>query len=282
VNNESEVYLRKTSARTPLLVRFSRSAFSFFYPFLVVGLIWEVVVRFGIVNTPSLPAPSAIFMKFWELAVDSGVLWTNLAASFYRLMIGYLLAVIAGTMVGALLSLNRMLSDLFKPMLSLLISVPAIAWVPVLLISLGLGDETVIITVFLGSFFAVTYNTMRGIEMVPTNLVRAGQLVGLRGPRLFLDVLLPGSLVSIITGLRLGIGYAWRALVGGEMLAAMIDRGLGKMVFDARFFNDITVMFVGILVIGLSGLLLDRFLLRWLEMVTVEKWGMQARNDIYE
>jgi ABC-type nitrate/sulfonate/bicarbonate transport system permease component len=282
VNNESEVYLRKTSTQVPKLVRFSRSAFSFLYPFLVIGLIWEVVVRVGLVNTPSLPTPTVIMQKFWDLAVNSGVLWQNLAASFYRLMIGYLLAVVAGTVVGALLSLNRTLSDLFKPMLSLLISVPAIAWIPVLLVSIGLSDETVIITVFLGSFFAITYNTMRGIEMVPTNLVRAGQLMGLRGVRLFLDVLLPGSLVSIINGLRLGIGYAWRALVGGEMLAAMIDHGLGKMVFDARFFNDITVMFVGIIVIGLSGLLLDRFFLRWLEMATVEKWGMQSRREVYD
>jgi ABC-type nitrate/sulfonate/bicarbonate transport system permease component len=181
--------------------------------------------------------------------------------------------------VGAALSLDRVLGALFKPLLSLLISVPAIAWMPVLLISLGLGDATVITTVFLGSFFAIAYNTMRGIELVPANLVRAARLMGLRGARLFLRVLLPGSLVSVITGLRLGIGYAWRALVGGEMLAAMIERGLGKMVFDARFFNDVTVMFAGILVIGFSGLLLDRAFLRWLEIATLEKWGMLAGRE---
>jgi len=85
-------------------------------------------------------------------------------------------------------------------------------------------------------------------------------------------------LVSLITGLRLGIGYAWRALVGGEMLAAMIEWGIGKMVFQARFFNNVSIMFVGILLIGLSGYLLDRTFLRWLEMATVERWGMVRRR----
>lgn len=282
MNNELQVFLKKIAAPPQPRLGWLRALVGFLYPFLVIGALWEVLVRVGLVNTPSLPAPSAIFGQFWRLAVVNGVLWQHMGASLYRLVIGYLTAVAAGTLVGGLLSLNHTLSDLFKPLLTLLISVPTIAWVPVLLISMGLGDETVITTIFLGGFFAIAYNTMRGIEMVPNNLVRAARLMGLRGPSLFLRVYLPGSLVSIITGLRLGIGYSWRALVGGEMLAAMIDHGLGKMVFDARFFNDITVMFVGILIIGLSGFLLDRSFLRWLEIATVEKWGMLARSDAHE
>jgi len=143
---------------------------------------------------------------------------------------------------------------------------------------MGLGDRTVITTVFLGGFFAITYNTMRGIEMVPRNQILAAREMGVNGAHLFFAVLLPGSLVSLITGLRLGIGYAWRALVGGEMLAAMIEWGIGKMVFQARFFNNVSIMFVGILLIGLSGYLLDRTFLRWLEMATVERWGMVRRR----
>jgi len=255
-----------------------RRAGEFLLPFLVIGLVWEAAVRLGWLTTSSLPAPSVIFSSFWNLAFVKGVLFQHLLASFYRLAIGYLLAVTLGIAVGALLSLNPRLHDLFEPLLGLLISVPTIAWVPVLLVSMGLGDRTVITVVFLGGFFAIAYNTMRGIEMVPRNLVHAARLMGLRGTRLFFKVLLPGSLLSLITGLRLGIGYAWRALVGGEMLSAMIEWGLGRMVFSARFFNDTSVMMVGVLIIGLSGLLLDRLLLRALERATVEQWGVLKRD----
>jgi ABC-type nitrate/sulfonate/bicarbonate transport system permease component len=144
----------------------------------------------------------------------------------------------------------------------------------VLLITMGLGDRTVITAIFLGGFFAITYNTMRGIEMVDEDQMNAARLMGVSGLRLFSSVLLPASLVSIITGLRLGIGYSWRALVGGEMLSALVEWGIGKMVYQARFWNDVAAMFVGLIVIGLSGFLLDRIFLKWLEKETVEKWGM--------
>jgi ABC-type nitrate/sulfonate/bicarbonate transport system permease component len=139
---------------------------------------------------------------------------------------------------------------------------------------MGLGDRTVITAIFLGGFFAITYNTMRGIEMVDEDQMNAARLMGVSGLRLFSSVLLPASLVSIITGLRLGIGYSWRALVGGEMLSALVEWGIGKMVYQARFWNDVAAMFVGLIVIGLSGFLLDRIFLKWLEKETVEKWGM--------
>jgi len=251
-------------------------AVRFLMPFLIIGGLWEVSARAGWVHSSSLPAPSAILGSFWQLAWVKGVLWKHFISSLYRLVVGYLLATVAGVTVGALLSLRPTFRLLFEPVLSLLVSVPSIAWVPVLLIILGLDSRTVIAAVFLGAFFAITYNTMRGIETVNKNLVNAARLMGVNRVRLFFSVLLPGSLVSLITGLRLGIGYSWRALVGGEMLAAMVKWGLGTMVFQARFWNDVSMMFVGIIIIGLSGYLLDRTFLRWLEVVTVERWGMLA------
>lgn len=268
----------KLSPAEPRSAGLLRRIFGFLLPFLIVGLIWEAAARLGFTNPNALPAPSAVLAQFWRLAFVDGVLWKHFFSSLYRLLIGYSLAVVAGVSLGALLGLFSTVYALFAPLLSLLISVPTIAWVPVLLITLGLGDRTVISAVFLGSFFAITYNTLRGIQTVNRNQVNAARLMGLSRMGLFFQVLLPASLVSLITGLRLGIGYAWRALVGGEMLSAMIQWGLGKMVFQARFFNNTAIMFVGILLIGFSGYLLDRIFLRWLERVTVERWGMYSRR----
>lgn len=255
-----------------------KNTFEFLFPFLVVGVAWELLVRTGVVQLRSLPAPSSLLVKLWDLAFINGVLWKHLGSSLYRLFAGYLLAVGFGTTVGALLAQKQVLHDLFEPVLNLLMSVPTIAWIPIFLITLGLGDKTVIMAIFTSAFFAITYNTMRGIEMIDKSIVNAAHLMGLHGLRLFLEVLLPASMLSIINGLRLAIGYAWRALVGGELLAAMIQWGLGKMVYQARYFNDASVMLLGLLIIGLTGYLLDTAFLTILERNTVEKWGMTVRK----
>lgn len=254
------------------------SVIQFVLPFLVIGAVWELVVRTGLITSSSLPAPSAILARVWVLSVREGVLWRHLSRSLYRLSVGYALAMGSGLLFGTLLAMNRILREMFSPILSLLISVPTIAWVPVFLITMGLGDRTVIAAVFLGGFFAITYNTIRGIEMVDVSRIRAARTMGATGAHLFTAVLLPGSSVSVITGLRLGIGYSWRALVGGEMLSAMVQWGIGKMIYQARFWNDVATMFVGLMVIGVTGFLLDRLLIRWLERVTIERWGMVAER----
>jgi len=254
------------------------AVFWFLLPFLLVGAVWELTIRAGWVSSASLPAPSTILRKAWDLSVREGVLWEHLGRSFYRLSIGYALAMGSGLLFGSLLAMNRALREMFSPILSLLISVPTIAWVPVFLITMGLGDSTVIAAVFLGGFFAITYNTIRGIEMVEPSTIRAARTMGARGARLFVSVLLPASSVSVLTGLRLGIGYSWRALVGGEMLSAMVRWGIGKMIYQARFWNDVVAMFVGLLVIGLTGFLLDRLLIRQLERATIERWGMVSER----
>lgn len=254
-------------------IRRIRLMLEFVAPFVLIGLLWEITVRVRIIGLETLPPPSIILQKLWQLTWQ-GVLLKHMVRSLYRLIAGYLLAVGLGIVVGMLLAMQKTVRDMFSPLLSLLISVPTIAWVPVLLITMGLGDRTVITAIFLGGFFAITYNTMRGIEMVSEDQINAARLMGVSGIKLFSSVLLPASLVSIITGLRLGIGYSWRALVGGEMLSALVEWGIGKMVYQARFWNDVAAMFVGLIVIGLSGFLLDRILLKWLERETVEKWGM--------
>ncbi len=274
----AEISMNKTVRKNQLRNSKAVEILRFIYPFLVIGVIWELVVRLGVIQLKSLPAPTTLLATFWRLTFVDGILWTNMLSSLARLAIGYSLAVVLGTLIGAILAQKEILHDLFEPSLNLLMSVPTIAWIPIFLITLGLGNKTVITAIFVSSFFAIVYNTMRGIEMIDKSIVNAARIMGLSGIRLFIHVLLPASLLSIINGLRLGIGYAWRALVGGELLAAMIERGLGKMVYQARYFNDASVMLVGLLVIGIMGYLLDQLFLTLLERRTVEKWGITTRK----
>ena len=248
----------------------------YIFPFLIIGILWEISVRSGIANVQTLPAPSMILHELYVLIGKKGVLQHHISHSFYRLALGYILAVVVGITIGTILALQKDLRDMFSPVLSLLISVPTIAWIPVLLITMGLGDKTVITAVFLGGVFEITYSTIAGIRSVHQQQINAARIMGVKTLGLFFRVLLPGALVSIMPALRLSIGYCWRALVGGEMLSAMIKWGVGKMIYDARFWNDVTVMFVGLMVIAFFGVLLDRILLKRLEQGTIEKWGMLA------
>lgn len=248
--------------------------FYFILPFLIVICLWELAADTGLVNPRLFSSPSLIAQKFYRLITPEPILLNSLYMSFYRLILGYALGVLIGISFGILMGVSKFLHRVFSPILGLLISVPTLAWVPLLLVTLGPGEETVVIAIFLGSFFPIVYNTLNGIRSVSKHHVRASQIMGADKATVFFEVLLPGSLVSTITGLRLAIGYSWRALVGAEMLAAGISAGVGQMIYAARAFNDVEAMFAGLVIIAIGGLLLDRLLMDPIERKTVEKWGM--------
>ena len=246
----------------------------FCFPFLTIGIVWETLVRCSVIDAQILPAPTMLLQGVYDLLLNKRILQFHIYHSLYRLCLGYLLAVAVGVAMGTVLALQRSLRDTFSPILSLLISIPTIAWIPVLLITMGLGDLTVITAIFLGGVFEITYSTIAGMRSVDKQLIDAARIMGVSELGLFFKVLLPGSLVAIMPALRLSVGYCWRALVGGEMLSAMIKWGLGKMIYEARFWNDGKVMSIGLAFIGIFGVIFDRLLLKPLEQGTVEKWGM--------
>lgn len=248
--------------------------FHFLLPFLSIAVLWELIVDFGVVSPSLVPSPLQICLKLYRLTTPKPILLNILFESLLRLVLGYGLGASIGISVGILMGISKLFHRAFSPMLSLLISVPTLAWVPLLLVTLGTGDETIVITIFLGGFFPVVYSTMNGIRGIKKQLVWASRIMGANRITVFFDVFLPGALVSIITGLRLAIGYSWRALVGAEMLAAGISWGVGHMIYAARAFSDIEAMFAGLVVIAMGGLLMDRLIMDPIERRTVEKWGM--------
>jgi NitT/TauT family transport system permease protein len=212
-------------------------------------------------------------LTMYSLTVPQPTLLVYLYRSIYRFTIGYGLGAILGIAVGILMGINKHFYRMASPILSLLISVPTIAWVPLFLITVGIGDETIILAIFLGCFFAIVYNTMNGIRSINKELIWASKIMGAKKTTIFSKVLLPGASVSIITGLRLAVGYSWRALVGAEMLAS-ISGGIGYLVYAARAFNAVNIMFTGLVIIALGGLIIDNLVLGALEKKTIEKWGM--------
>ena len=252
-----------------------RDLILFLLPLISLILIWEFIFRIGLIKV--LPSPLDVAGRLVSLTTNLKggfpLLLRHLGASLLRIGVGFSIAMLIGIPVGLLMGINRHVNLLLRPIFSLFLPLPTLAWVPILLIIFGIGDTTIVIAIFLGGFFSIAYNTASGVRGIDRDLVRAARTMGAGRWALFSKVLLPGSMVSVLAGIRLAVGYSWRALVGAEMLAAA-NEGIGYMVFSARQFSAVDVMFAGLVVIMVAGFAMERFLVEPLEKRTVHRWGM--------
>lgn len=271
---DRKAYSREVGDDSILIRRKLVKSLSFLFPFLCITIIWELLAYLGVLSESLIPSPSRIAMAMFKKSVPEPILLTHLWRSFYRVLLGFGLGTFLGISLGILMGIEEIFYKAFFPIISFLISIPTLAWVPLLLIFFGIGDETVILAIFLGSFFPIVYNTVNGIRGVKKQQIWASRIMGANKVTVFFDVLLPGSMVSMVAGLRLAIGYSWRALVGAEMLAAGVSWGIGHMIYAARAFTDVLTMFVGLVIIAIGGFLMDHLIMGPLERKTIEKWGM--------
>jgi taurine transport system permease protein len=221
-----------------------------------------------------LPSPLAVLTSGVDLVVK-GILPIYVGESLRRMLLAAGLAMLVGVPAGLMFGLSRRLADIMYPMLNFFQSVSGIAWLPLMLVWFGFGERTILIAVNYTVLFPVIFNAMLGVRSVPRIYVNALRTLGGSRWRVVSDVLLPGALPSIVTGLRLGLAYGWRALIAAEMLVGA--NGLGFMIFNAQNFHLTARIMLGMTVIGLLWLLLDYFVLRPLEEATIARWGLVQR-----
>ncbi|WP_224400989.1 ABC transporter permease [Pseudonocardia sp. ICBG1034] len=240
-------------------------------PILVALALWQVVAVSGLVPEAFFPGLGAIFGAIGGMAAD-GTLWTDIGQSLYRLLVGVVIGSAIGTALGLLMGTRRLAERTLLPLMNFGLAVPGIALIPLAILWFGLTDTTIIVILVSEVMLVTMLNTWGAVRAVDQRLVDAGRTLGCRGMEMFTRVLLPGSLGGIIGGYRLGFSRAWRILVAGEMLAGVAG-GLGYRVFEARQYFQADIVYAGILVIGIVGLMLERVVLRSLEAATVERWG---------
>ena len=243
-------------------------------PFVVVAALWEIVARLQVFPSRLFPSLEVIAATVVRLTA-SGVLPHHVFDTSIRLLAGFMLAAIAGVIVGILMGRWRLAEDVFLPLVSMGAPIPGIAYAPLFLLWFGLGNVSAVLLVAFVSAFPIIFNTWTGVKAVKEVWVRSAQAMGADDRRLFHKVILPGALPYILTGLRLGLAQAWRILVGVEMLAA-VPWGLGWMIFGAREFLNTDVMLAGVAVIGAIGLGLEKLVFARLERFTVMRWGMMT------
>jgi sulfonate transport system permease protein len=228
-------------------------------PVALLALI-EVLVRTNVVPDHLLPAPSTIAQTLWQMGAAR--LGRHIAASTLRVFAGFGIGAALALILGAAMGLSRRLDALLEPCFQALRSIPSLAWVPVLLLWMGIDEAPKITLIAIGAFFPVHLSVVAGIRGVDRKLVELGAIYRLKPAALFTRILLPAALPQIFTGLRTGLSLAWMFMVAAELIAA--TRGLGYMLSDGRETGRPDLVFGAIILLAVLGKLSDGAM-RWLE-----------------
>jgi ABC-type nitrate/sulfonate/bicarbonate transport system permease component len=222
---------------------------------------WQALSSAGVIPAYKLPAPTAVAAGFWDLLTvgmpPGRLLPWHLAMSLYRVAWGFLLAAAVAVPLGLAMGWSPRLRRLFSPVVELLRPVPPLAWIPISILWFGIGVRSAAFIIFLGAVFPILLNTVAGVLAVSPALVEAARTLGAREGQLLRKVLLPGALPSIFVGLRVGLGIGWMTLVAAEFTGVKSGYGLGYMIMTARDIQRPDEIIAGMVVIGVTGLLID-------------------------
>ena len=243
-------------------------------PFLAILVAWWLLPH--VVQYPQymLPPISAVLDFAWE-SVKDGSLLHNVLASLGRLFLGFVIGMGLAVPLGLAIALNRHVAEIFRPVLSFLQAIAGIAWVPLTIIWFGIGNGSVVFVIANTIFFASLYNTVIGVQSIPTPLYRAVRSHGGHGIALLTNLILPGAMVQLLLGVRTSMAYGWRALVASEMIAG--SSGLGYMTMEAVQWQRTDIIILGMIVIGLIWVVMDRVVFTAIERRTVARWGLLQR-----
>ena len=244
---------------------------------VVLLLIWQLLCGWYLPRVDKqfavlLPPPSDVLKAGWEL-LQSGDLLMHLKASLMRELIAFCFALVA-IPLGIAMGWWKTVHDMVDPVVEMLRPIPPIAWIPLSILWFGVGDLQNQFIIFLGIFFPILVNTIIGVKNIDPNLIRAARCLGANEWRMLRRVVLPAVLPQLMTGIRVGFGVGWMALVAAELVGA--TSGLGFLINDARSLLRTDIIILGMLIIGLAGFGID-LLIRRLSKVLLP-WSVGAQK----
>jgi NitT/TauT family transport system permease protein len=246
---------------------------------LAAIVLWQLAGQGGSLFGGVLPTPDRVWKAWMVWAFGptglglnpySGTWLANLLFSMERVAKGFAGAIVVGVPVGIAIGWNRLVSGALDPTIQLLRPIPITAWLPFSIAVFGIQDVGAIFLISLGAFYPIVVNTAQGARDVERNLIRAALMMGSGRFTVLRRVVLPASLPSIFTGLRIGLGIAWTAVIVAEMVA--VKSGLGYVLWDAYYVGRMDVVIADMVSIGVLGLLSDRII------VLIEGWVLTWRR----
>lgn len=217
-------------------------------------LVWYLGTKYRFefyIRFKNVPTPAEVFNQLTQVGLSNKYL-VNIAISLKRILTGFFIAIAIGVPLGLLIGKYQRVRDFFMPCVEILRPIPAIAWVPMSIMLWPNNEAAIVFITFIGAFFPILLNTIHGVHSLDGVLVRAGKCLGANEAQLFWNVILPGSLPHIFTGLAVGMGVAWVSLIAAEMISGQF--GVGYFTWEAYSLVDYPAIMLGMITIGVLGL----------------------------
>ena len=249
--------------------RISLSSWYGILPIVALLGLWEAAARFSLFpGHLFLPPFSYVIKQFYNLTI-SGVLVSNFASSLFRVLVGFCAGSVAGILVGIIMGYHVTLRKIFSPIIALLYPIPALGWLPLFMLWIGINELLPIAIIFICSFFPVLYNTVTGIKEVNKKAIAAARTLGATEYYILLHVILPLALPNIFTGLQLEAGMAWRVIIAAEMVA--IPTGIGALMMRAESLIRVDIIIVCLMVLSVMCLVFEKLFI-YLETKLTSGW----------
>ena len=239
-----------------------------------IGIIavWQIIAMAGIWPDNIFPSPYEVAEDLAYGAAD-GSLFYGIAASMWRLSIGLAIAIVGGIILGIFMARVEAVNQTVGSLVLGLQSIPSIAWVPLAILWYGFNDAGIIFVTAIGAIFAVTINTYTGVKNIDPHFIEAARNMGAKGTQLVTAVLIPAAFPYMISGFKQGWAFAWRGVIGAELLFAYL--GLGFLLYAGRSLNDVSQVIAIMLVIMGIGLVVDGVVFKKLEYKVMSRWGLR-------
>lgn len=228
----------------------------FVVPVIIVA-IWWYATTFGEIPVgilPNLPLVGKTFQEMWI----SGELQQDILISLSRVLKGYLIAVLLGVTLGSLIGMFKPVRELLLPMITVIRQIPMIAWLPLIILWVGIGEESKVAIIVLAAFFPILVNTESGISGTPSSYLEVADLYKLNPIQTFIRVYLPHTIPQMLVGLKLGLGVSWMAVVAAELIAA--TSGVGYRMSNARSMMRSDQVIICMITIGIIGIAMDKLI----------------------
>lgn len=235
---------------------------------VAILIAWQLATTSGLVPPYRLPTPASVLTAGVELA-QRGELWTHVAISVQRVLLGFVIGSAVGLAAAGIVGLSRLGDVLLSPTLAALRAVPSLAWVPLLILWLQIGEESKVTLIAIGAFFPVYTTVASSLRHVDPQLVEAGRSFSLRGWSLFRTVQLPAVVPSVVSGLRLALAQAWLFLVAAELIASSM--GLGFLLTDSQNSGRVDRILLSIVLLALLGTITNG-VLALIEKHLLKRW----------